>query len=220
MTKLNGLTILVLLLLLFSCHTAEKCPDDVNLLPMYGEQARCEEQLNIDKKFIAECDTEFKNRKEAAQYYVGKGWENFHQADYKTSMKRFNQAWLLDSLNADIYWGFGNLLGIQRKFQASQPFLEKSILLNPVNPKVYESIASNYGQLFFETKDVELLNKTIDNLKTSIRLDPESASALGQLTNAYSYFTQKDSARKYLALTDKLDPKAVNPDVRKMLTAN
>lgn len=23
---------------------------------------------------------------------------------------RFNQAWLLDSLNADVYWGFGNLV--------------------------------------------------------------------------------------------------------------
>jgi len=37
------------------------------------------------------------------------------------------------------------------------------------------------------------------------------------LTVAYSYFNQKDSARKYLEITDRLDPKAVNPEVREML---
>ena len=220
MTKLTGFTFLFLSLILFSCHSTEKCPDGINLLPMYGGQTKCEEQLNDDKKFISECDTEFKDRKIAAKYYVNKGWEYFYKPDYETSMKRFNQAWLLDSLNADTYWGFGNLIGTQQKFQESLPLLEKSIELNPDNPKVYECIATTYGQLFFETKDVELLNKSIDNLKIAIQLDPKSASAFGQLTNAYSYFTQKDSARKYMILTDKLDPKAVNPDVRKMLTAN
>ena len=54
-------------------------------------------------------------------------------------------------------------------------------------------------------------------MKNAIQLDPKSANALGQLTGAYSYFMQKDSARKYMALTDKIDPNAVNFDVRKML---
>ncbi len=148
------------------------------------------------------------------------GWEYFYESDYETSMKRFNQAWLLDSLNADVYWGFGNLLGTRHEFRKSVPLLEKSIKLNPKNSKVYECIATSYEQLFFETRDIALLNKSFDNLKASIQLDPNNASAFGQLTGAYSYFTQKDSARKYLALTDKLDPKAINPEVRKILTEN
>lgn len=184
---------------------------------MFGGQTKCKEQLNEDKKFISECEAQFKDRKIAAKYHIDKGWEYFYRSDYETSMKRFNQAWLLDSLNADVYWGFGDLLGTKHQFRESLLLFEKSTKLNPQNPKVYESIAISYGQLFFETKDVVLLNKAIDNLKTAIQLNPKSASALGQLTNAYSYFSQKDSARKYLALTDKLDPKAVNPAVRKML---
>jgi len=187
---------------------------------MYGVQTKCQEQLKDDKKFISECDAQFKDRKIAAKYHVDKGWEYFYKTDYETSMKRFNQAWLLDSLNADVYWGFGNLLGTKHEFRESVPLFEKSIKLNPNNPKVYECIATSYGQLFFETKDVGLLNKTIDNLKTLVQLDPKSASAFGQLTGAYCYFTQKDSARKYLVLTEKLDPKAVEPEVRKMLTEN
>ena len=220
MTKSIRQTFLSFSLLLLSCASTEKCPEGINLLPMYGRQTKCEEQLNDDKKFISECDAQFKDRKNAAKYHVDKGWEYFYKADYKTSMKSFNQAWLLDSSNADIYWGFGNILGTKHEFRESLPLLEKSITLNPNNPKVYECIATSYGQLFFENKDVGLLNKTIDNLKTSIQLDPKNANAFGQLTGAYSYFNQKDSALKYLELTDKLDPRAVNPEVRKILTEN
>jgi tetratricopeptide (TPR) repeat protein len=220
MRRLAVQTFILLSLFLPGCTSTEKCPEGINLLPMFGGETKCEEQLKDDKKFISECDSRFEDRKIAAKYHVDKGWEYFYKTDYETSMKRFNQAWLLDSSNADVYWGFGNLLGIKHEFRKSLPLLEKSIKLNPNNPKIYECIATSYGQLFFEAKDVGLLNKTIDNLKTSIQLDPKSASAFGQLTGAYSYFTQKDSARKYLALTDKLDPQAINPEVRKMLTEN
>jgi len=220
MTKLVGQSFLFLSLFLLGCTSIEKCPEGINLLPMYGGQTKCEEQVKDDKKFISECDAQFKSRQIAAKYHLDKGWEYFYKSDFETSMKRFNQAWLLDSSNADVYWGFGNLLGTKHEFRESLPLLEKSITLNPNNSKVYECIATSYGQLFFETKDGTLLNKTIGNLKTAIQLDPKSASAFGQLTGAYTYFTQKDSARKYLALTDKLDPKAINPEVRKMLTEN
>jgi hypothetical protein len=41
--------------------------------------------------------------------------------------------------------------------------------------------------------------------------------ALGQLTTGYSYFAQKDSAVKYMKLTDQIDPAAVDPEVRKLI---
>ena len=81
---------------------------------------------------------------------------------------------------------------------------------------MWESAATSYGQLFFESKDINLLNTSIEYLKTSIKLDPSNAR--GQLTASYSYFMQKDSAKKYLRITDKLDPSAVNPEVRKILS--
>ena len=215
-----GQPLLYLSLFFFSCTSQEKCPEAINLLPMYGGQTTCEEQSKADKMFISECKLQFKNRQIASKYHVDKGWECFYMNNYESCMKRFNQAWLLDSSNADVYWGFGNLLGIKHEFKKSLPLLEKSIKLNSNNPKVYVCIATSYGQLFFETKDTILLNKTIENLKSAIQLDPKNATTFGQLTAAFTYFTQTDSARKYLALTDKIDPKAINSDVRKLLTYN
>jgi len=220
MSNLVGRLLFILIIIFTACNSTEKCLEGINLLPMYGRQTKCEEQMKDDQKFISEIDAKFENRLTAVKYHVDKGWEHFYKADYETSMKRFNQAWLLDSLNADIYWGFGNLLGMKQEFEKSIALLEKSIHLNSKNSKVYESLATSYGQLFFQTKDIELLHKSIDNLKTAIHLDEKSASAFGQLTGAYSYFNQKDSGRKYLELTDKIDPNAVNPAVRKVLTEN
>jgi len=99
-------------------------------------------------------------------------------------------------------------------------YLEKSIKLNPNNSKVWECASTSLGQLFFQTKDKKLLDKSIDYLKQSLSPDPMNARALGQLTVAYSYFIQKDSACKYLELTDKIDSKMINPEVRKILINN
>jgi len=191
-----------------------------NLLPMFGEIKKSAEQLKIDQDFIVYCDNHFEDRNEATQYHVDKGWEYFYQNDLNTAMKRFNQAWLLDSLNADVYWGFGNILGNQQKYQESLRYFEKSLSLNPENPQVWYCSATSYGQLFFQTKDVTLLNKAIDNLKQSVSLDPTNALAYGQLTACYSYFNQQDSARKYLEITDRIDPNAIHPEVRELLNDN
>jgi tetratricopeptide (TPR) repeat protein len=186
---------------------------------MYGHVKKCKEQLDIDKDFLSDCDKQYKNRKEAAQVHIDIGWDYFYKNQFETAMMRFNQAWLLDSLNADIYWGYGNILGLSNKnFKESLVYLKKSLQMNPDNPRVWESAATSYGQLFFESKDINMLNASIEYLKTSIKLDPTNARAYGQLTASYSYFMQKDSAKKYLRITDKLDPSAVNPEVRKILS--
>lgn len=205
------------LFICFGCGQAN-CPKEINKLPQYGHAIKCKEQLGYDQEFLQDCDKHFKHRQEAAKYYLDRGWGFFYENQFDTAVMRFNQAWLLDSLNADTYWGFGNILGLRdKKFKESLTYFEKSLKLNPNNPRVWESASTSYGQLFFETKDIGLLNKSIEHLKTSIALEP-NARTYGQLTAAYSYFMQKDSARKYLQITDELNPMAINPEVREILS--
>lgn len=203
---------------LLSCSSNQDCPDNANLLPMYGEVKKCNDQIASDNEFISESDKLFNNRATATQYYINKGWEYFYNNNLDTAMMRFNQAWLLDSINADIYWGFGNILGQQGAYKESLKYFDKSLSINSKNANVWQNAANSYGQLFFETKDFSFLEKAIENLKMCISLDSTNALAYGQLTGSYSYFTQKDSARKYLEITDKLDPQAVPPEVRQILS--
>jgi len=209
---------LVLFLCIVGCSSAEECPENINLLPMYGTEPKCQEQIDTDKKFIDEVNKKFKNNKIAAEYYIDKGWEFLYKEDYQSAMKRFNQAWLLDSTNAKIYWGFGNVLGIQRDFINSTKFLEKSIRLDSTNAVLYEDNAMSYAQLFVVTNDSLYLNKSIKNFKTAIHLEPNNARVLGQLTTAYVYANKMDSANYYLHLMDKIDSKAINSEIRNILS--
>lgn len=203
---------------LTSCSSTP-CLEGINILPRYGYKRKCAEQIKFDLEFLSECDARFTSRKEAARYYIGSGWELFNKKDMDTAMKRFNQAWLLDSTNAEVYSGFGNVLGMKRQFKSSIVELEKSLIIVPDNPKAWESISTSYSQEFFQTKNPVLLQKSIYALKKCVKLEPFNARAFGQLTGSYSYMIQKDSARKYLSITDKLNPNAVNPEVRRMLNS-
>jgi tetratricopeptide (TPR) repeat protein len=204
----------------FSCQSQTDCPEGINLLPMYGEIKKCEQQIILDNEFILEAEKQFKNRKEASEYYVLKGWEYFYKNNIETSIKRFNQAWLLDIKNSQVYWGFGNILGKKGEFEKSIKFLLKSIEIEPNNAKVYESVSTSYGQMFYKTKDIKFLNLRIENLKKALKIEPKSASVNGELANSYAYLMQKDSLIKYIKKTDQIDSKYINPEVRKIAEKN
>lgn len=204
----------LIILCQLSCNSQIDCPEGINLLPMYGEVKKCEQQIELDNKFILESEKQFKNRKKASEYYVSKAWEYFYKDENDTSMKRFNQAWLLDKTNPQIYWGFGNLLGKQKEFEKSIKYLKKSIEIDSNNAKVYECMSISYSQIFFKTKDIKYINLTIENLKKAIKIEPKNGRAYGQLASSYAYLMQKDSLRKYIKKTDEIDPKFINPEVR------
>ena len=218
MTLTNRFIILFSFSLLISCKGTDHCVADLNQTPEYGRQKKCPEEIEIDNKFIFSCDSSFKDRKKAAKYYVKRAWDYFDEGKLDTAMFRFNQAWMLDSTNADTYWGFGNLLGTKKQFKESIVYFNKSIRLNPNNATVWECMGKSYGQLFFLSKNVSQLDTCINYLKHSLQIDPANARVYGQLTACYSYYMQKDSALKYLAITDTLDSTAINPEVRQILT--
>ena len=207
-------------IMLLGCTHSTDCIPGINLLPMYGHIKKCAAQIKSDKDFLKECDRNFTDRKKASSYYSEKAWTYYYANKQDTAMRRFNQAWLLDSLNADVYWGFGNLIGIQKKYKESLILFNRSLRLNASNSRVWESTATSYVQLFFQTKDVSFLNKSIDFLKGAVRLDPKSTRLYGELTTTYSYFNQKDSARKYLKIADKLGSNNISPEVRKIIAGN
>jgi len=98
-----------------SCNEGEKCPEGINLLPMYGKVQKCKEQLESDKRFLDLSDKENPDRASATIKTIDNGWYYLHQGDYETAMKRINQAWLLDSTNILVYASFAVILDLTHK---------------------------------------------------------------------------------------------------------
>ena len=208
-------------LFILSCrtNTSDTRVPKLNSLPMYGNLPLSSGYQQANKEFILFADSIFDHdRTKASQYYCKHGWDYFRSGFLDTAMFRFNQAWLLDTTNGRIYWGFADVLSKKGQYNEAVPFFKRAIKAPPNNSILWREAALTQGQLFFQTKDIQHLRMSIDYSMQAIHFDPSNANAYGDLATAYSYFIQKDSAIKYMHLADKLDPKVVNPEVRKLLT--
>lgn len=85
-----------------------------------------------------------------------KAWQYFYQGKLETAMRRFNQAYMFDPENAEVFWGFGLILG-QRALQQNTEgnllkaiqLLERSLQLEegPAKGKIQSDLALSYLRL-------------------------------------------------------------------------
>ncbi|WP_190242627.1 tetratricopeptide repeat protein [Hymenobacter lapidiphilus] len=75
-------------------------------------------QLAADQAFVADVEQRSPTVTAAAQSYVNFGWHYLQMGHEPSAIKRFNQAWLLDSTLAEVYYGFS--AWAQQKGQPAQ----------------------------------------------------------------------------------------------------
>jgi tetratricopeptide (TPR) repeat protein len=112
--------ILTIAIGLSSCGTKGQQPD--NTKPMYGEIQKSDEYKKIDEDFKKECLDQFGTIDSSVNVQIDHAWRYFYHNDLKTAMKRFNQAWLLNSEFPDSYFGFAALLEMQNNKTEAERF--------------------------------------------------------------------------------------------------
>jgi Tfp pilus assembly protein PilF len=80
--------------------------------PMYGGQDRSANSVlrAADERLIEGTTRQYGSREKASAAFVGNGFAYYARDDLANAMRRFNQAWLLDPNNPDVYFGFGAVL--------------------------------------------------------------------------------------------------------------
>lgn len=209
-TKLLTLTLVISLA---ACSEAQDCRSDINVLPMYGKVKKCKEQIAADEEFLKEMDNLYHDRKIASSQIANLGWEYFYKNELETAMKKFNQAWLLDSNNYQAYWGYGNIEGKRKNYKQSITFFEKALSLNDTNASLLESSSTSYFHLFLNANDEKYLTTGINYLQRSLSIDSTNIRALSQLVIAYSY-NDNDSAFKYMQIVDRKEKTLIPDEIR------
>ncbi len=184
---------------------------------MYGHAKKKPYQLEADKAFLERVDKEFSNRKEASEHYSELAWGYYEKGDLATAMRRFNQAWLLDSLNCQPYWGFGNIYGIQGKVEESIDFLKKAMELNCTNPGILEAFTSNWLELYVRRKDNQYLDNAEKSISESLKSDPTNARILYQKAEYFYHRENFDSAYVYADKAIKIDSSSVSSEFMQIL---
>lgn len=123
---------------LASCTTSISTVRGITIdqTPMYGGIDR---QANpilraADEQFISGVVKEFGSREVASERFVEQGVRFYQLDDYSKAMKRFNQAWLLNSRNPGAFWGFAMVDHDQGNHCDARRMIEKSFELGLKNP--------------------------------------------------------------------------------------
>jgi len=81
-----------------------------------------------DESYIAEV-TKTDKPDEAIKKLIQSGWEFVGKKEADTAMEKFNQAWLLDYENFNVYWGYAAVLGYQGNLDDSSIYFDKALTL-------------------------------------------------------------------------------------------
>lgn len=186
---------------------------DVNLLPMYGNEAKSRTLQKADEKFLAFCDLNFPSRKEAATYHAKKGWDFFYANDFTTAIKRYNQAWLLDSTNASAYWGFGVIEGERQHNTDALRYFQSSLRLNPANRRLLvdmsQALLSRY-QVTHHSPDLDAAISQLQEYLTDTTDAKGTTDAYKRMAVAQFFKRDYVNSWKYVDLASALDATATH----------
>jgi tetratricopeptide (TPR) repeat protein len=219
-----------------------------NTKPMYGEVAKSEEYRKIDEDFKKKCLEQFKTIDSSVFVQIDHAWRYFYHNDLKTSMKRFNQGWLLNPEFPDSYFEFAALMEMQGDKTEAKRFYKIGLEKDKKKERAkicYQRIADCKEQLndikgtieaytritalapnnFFAYKKIGYLQMQSDNSNAAlaaygkaIELDPTDAMTYNN--RAYLYQKSKNYADAIADYTKaiELDPNYISAYANRGIT--
>lgn len=160
---------------LSSCETKGQQPD--NTKPMYGEVPKNDEYKKIDEDFKKECIEQFKTLDSSVYVQIDHAWRYFYHNDLKTAMKRFNQAWLLNSDYPDSYFGFAALMDLQGNKTEAERFYK----IGEEKDKTKERAKKCYQRIADCKEQLQDFKGTIEAYTKLTVLNPDNAFAFKKI---------------------------------------
>jgi tetratricopeptide (TPR) repeat protein len=173
----------------------EEAKSEIRLLPEYGNVEKNLGQIEADQELIKSELKAYGTYRKASDKLVIMGFNNIYNNDLKQAMYRFNQAWLLDPKNENVYWGFGAIYFNFNDYDSAFKQYDKGLLLNPNSSNILTDKATVYTSMFANKQDVIFLDKAIELFNRSYKIDPSNQNTLFKLSAAYFY--KKDCANEW-----------------------
>lgn len=188
---------------------------DINYLPLFGQFEKTESQLVSDELFLSECDREFKNRKDAGDFFNKMAWQYLSEGDKTTATYRFNLAYLLNAQNIDIYWGLGVIEFQNGNYSQAIDLMDKGLALSDGKNYVFMTdLATVYiKKALGNTHSVIESQKAKDLLRKALAIQPQYTPAYVQLTVVSLIENDLDTAWENFHKAYELNPAELSKDV-------
>lgn len=177
--------IVVLLLAATGCNeqkSADPANRPHNQQIMYGDwggAGKPEALRDTDQKFIDSFAARGMTRRQGSDEAVERGWASMRSGDGPTTIKRFNQAWLLDPDNYRPYWGFAIVLAERdRDMTASEAMFKKAIGMYDQD----ELLLIDYALFLFKN---ERPTEAVSWVEKALEVNPSAHNAHAILATAH-----------------------------------
>ncbi len=166
----------------------------IDQVPMYGGMDRSAYPAlrSADETFIQGVTREFGSREAASHNYATYAFELYRKDDLNRAMQRFNQAWLLNPNNPQVFWGFASVLHDRGDYCQSIGLMEKALELGISPDKGFLAdaglIASRCAltnQTLSPAEQKQLFEKSERLFQRSEREDQNKAYVYGTWSRAY-----------------------------------
>jgi Tfp pilus assembly protein PilF len=200
-----------------SSQWEEQSKTNIRLLPKYGHIQKNENQKKADKEFIETALKQDSTNRKASDHLVRLGFSYLYR-DIKTAMYRFNQAYLLDSTNTDIYWGYGGVyMTLGEYAKAEKQYLE-GLALNPSNTHLLTDYGTYFMAQYYNLQPIDEkgalrnLDSAIMYMTKSYQFDPLDQNTSFKLSICYWNKGDCDNAWKYYDLCKALGGQPITED--------
>ena len=161
-------------------------------------------------RFIKTNIKRYKSRQAAGAHYVVQAKRAFNEEKTDSSNYFFSRAWLLDSTNTDILWGYGLIHGEQKQYDKALFVLYKALEQDRQNPRLLVDIATSHLGRFYQESNPKDLLQSKKLLEKAVKLSPGRADAYYKLAISNYYLRDYNKAWDYLHQSIKQDEAAVD----------
>lgn len=157
------------------------------------------------EEFLQDNMTRFKSRGLASEYYVLQAKRAFNEEKLDSASYLFGRAYLMDSTNNDIYWGYGMVYGREQKYEEALFLLYRALEKDQENPRLLNDVATSHLSRFYLSTDPGDLMQSKKLLEQAVRLSPDEADAYYKLAINCYYLQEYRNAWSYLHQSVKKD---------------
>jgi len=200
----------------------EEAKTNIRLLPKYGYAEKTEAQQESDQEFIETSLKQDSTHRKASDHLISLGFRYLYR-DVKTAMYRFNQAYLLDSTNTDIYWGFGAVyMTLGDYSRAAEQYLE-GLAIDPDNTRLLTDYGTYFMAQYYGMEPIDKaralthLETAISYLTKSYNLDPTDQNTTFKLSICYWNKGDCGNAWKYYDICKEHGGQPITEDFTKDL---
>ncbi len=185
------------------------------LQPKLGYQTLPHTIKNTRDSLTRVLTKKFVSAEAASDYLIQQGAQYLYQDDLVTAMHRFNQAYLMDSTNTDIYWGYGEVYAAMGQHMPAREQYLQGLALDPQNDRLLTANGTTYLAEYYlnMSKNPNLAKTKLDTavqlMQRAYALEPTSGNTNYKLSICYYNQNKCPLAWKHLRIAEALQ----HPDV-------